>query len=117
MYPHAPRTKSTQQAPRIKPCPTGTKDEVILTHTEDEAMPTHTEDEPHRPYLPPYVCTGNVKFRISKTPLWCQKSCLFIQGNLRITGHCHRRSHSSDDWPHRKMCWYSSILSISLDYR
>ncbi len=97
MYPHAPRTKSTQQAPRIKPCPTGTKDEVILTHTEDEAMPTYTEDEPHRPYLPPYVCTGNVKFRISKTPLWCQKSFFSIQGTLQMTGHSQRRRHSSDD--------------------
>ena len=44
---------------------TGTKDkvtgdEVISTGTEDEAMPTGTEGEPHRPYLPPYVCMGNV---------------------------------------------------------
>src|SRR2546430_14655515 len=104
MYLHAPRTKSTQQAPRIKPCRTGTKDEVILTHTEDEAMPTHTEDEPHRPYLPPYVCTGNVKFRISKTPLWCQKSFFLIQGTLQMTGHSQRRRHSSVKGPLR-MSW------------
>jgi len=66
---------------------TGTEDEVISTGTKDEAMPTGTEDEPHRPYLPPYVCTGNVKFRISKTPLWCQKSFFAIQGTLQMTGH------------------------------
>ena len=111
MYLHAPRTKSTQQAPRIKPCRTGTKDEVILTHTEDEAMPTHTEDEPHRPDLPPYVCTGNVKFRISKTPLWCQKSFFLIQGTLQMTGHSQRRRHSSDDWAHSQRCGYSLKLT------
>ena len=97
--------------------PTGTKDEVILTHTEDEAMPTHTEDEPHRPYLPPYVCTGNVKFRISKTPLWCQKSFFLIQGTLQMTGHSQRRRHSSDDWAHSQRCGYSSTLSSSLVFR
>ena len=117
MYPHAPRTKSTQQAPRIKPCPIGTKDKVILTHTEDEAMPTYTEDEPHRPYLPPYVCTGNVKFRISKTPLWCQKSFFLIQGTLQMTGHSQRRRHSSDDRAHSQRCGYSSTLSSSLVFR
>ena len=37
-----------------------TGDEAISTGTEDEAMPTGTEGEPHRPYLPPYVCMGNV---------------------------------------------------------
>src|SRR5438477_300803 len=87
------------------------------THTEDEAMPTYTEDEPHRPYLPPYVCTGNVKFRISKTPLWCQKSFFLIQGTLQMTGHSQRRRHSSDDWAHSQRCGYSSTLSSSLVFR
>ena len=80
----------------------GTEDEVISTGTKDEAMPTGTEDEPHRPYLPLYVCMGIVKFRISKTPLWCQKSFFLIQGTLQMTGHSQRRRHSSDDlgtWP------------------
>ena len=80
-------------------------------------MPTHTEDEPHRPYLPPYVCTGNVKFRISKTPLWCQKSFFLIQGTLQMTGHSQRRRHSSDDWAHSQRCGYSSTLSSSLVFR
>ena len=96
---------------------TGTEDEVISTGTKDEAMPTGTEDEPHRPYLPPYVCTGNVKFRISKTPLWCQKSFFLIQGTLQMTGHSQRRRHSSDDRAHSQRCGYSSTLSSTLVFR
>src|SRR5256884_9586226 len=71
MYPHAPRTKSTQHVPRTKPCPTGTKDKAnpqnipttkskrqLTTHPTDKTNPTCNHRHPVRSLLTNNRCAS-----------------------------------------------------------